>query len=350
MAQQFRTTFTIVNKNVLHWFPGHMAKGLKQMQDKLKGVDCIIEVHDARIPLSGRNPNFKFTISGVRPHILVLNKRDLAGKDLERDTRSRLLQDGNEHVLFTSCKDQKCRGIKQIVPLATKLICASDRYNRSEEKELSIMVIGVPNVGKSSVINTLRNLRLRKASVAAVGAKPGITRAVQTRIKVNEDPPVYLLDTPGIVAPSIANVEAGLRLALCATLQDHLVGEEVIADYLLYSLNKRKNFRYVDEMNLEEPVDDIRIVLATIAVKKNKMKRVRDSSNQYLQVPDLRAASYHFIRAFREGKLEGRQGKSLMSTPHLRHPFSSQESTIHLQFPSTVTVGDQSSRMNDDET
>ena len=73
----FRSVFKSIDKDVLHWFPGHMNKGLKQMQQKLRLIDCVIEVHDARIPISGRNADFKFTISGVKPHILVLNKFDL---------------------------------------------------------------------------------------------------------------------------------------------------------------------------------------------------------------------------------------------------------------------------------
>lgn len=101
----FRKTFQIVHKEVIQWFPGHMGKGLKQMQQKLKTVDCVIEVHDCRIPLSGRNPDFKFTVFGVKPHILVLNKKDLIEKRNFTKITERLKEEEQiDHVLFTNCK------------------------------------------------------------------------------------------------------------------------------------------------------------------------------------------------------------------------------------------------------
>lgn len=100
-------------------------------------------------------------------------------------------------MILTNCKDQKCDGIKRLVPRAIELIKNSDRFNRSEEKEHNIMIIGVPNVGKSSLVNHLRNRHLNKKGASAVGAVAGITRSVLTRIKICEDPLIYILDTPG---------------------------------------------------------------------------------------------------------------------------------------------------------
>lgn len=104
----FRTTFPFVSRELLNWFPGHMGKGMKQMQQKLKQIDCVIEVHDARIPLTGRNTEFKHTISGIKPHILVLNKSDLIEKHFEGKIIERLQQENQDtmHVLFTNCKNQ----------------------------------------------------------------------------------------------------------------------------------------------------------------------------------------------------------------------------------------------------
>lgn len=104
----FRTSFPVVSRELLNWFPGHMGKGIKQMQQKLKQVDCVIEVHDARIPLSGRNSEFKYTISGVKPHILVLNKKDKIDRRSQANIVDRLKYQDSEsqHVLFTNCKDQ----------------------------------------------------------------------------------------------------------------------------------------------------------------------------------------------------------------------------------------------------
>ena len=100
----FRKTYQVLHKEVIQWFPGHMGKGLKQMQQKLKTVDCIIEVHDSRIPFSGRNEEFKYTISGVKPHILVLNKKDLIDKRSHTRIVDKLKAKDDQHVLLTNCQ------------------------------------------------------------------------------------------------------------------------------------------------------------------------------------------------------------------------------------------------------
>ncbi|XP_054516027.2 mitochondrial ribosome-associated GTPase 1 isoform X1 [Pan troglodytes] len=235
----WRENFPLCGRDVARWFPGHMAKGLKKMQSSLKLVDCIIEVHDARIPLSGRNPLFQETL-GLKPHLLVLNKMDLADLTEQQKIMQHLEGEGLKNVIFTNCvKDEN---VKQILPMVTELIGRSHRYHRRENLEYCIMVIGVPNVGKSSLINSLRRQHLRKGKATRVGGEPGITRAVMSKIQVSERPLMFLLDTPGVLAPRIESVETGLKLALCGTVLDHLVGEETMADYLLYTLNKHQRF------------------------------------------------------------------------------------------------------------
>lgn len=303
--QQFRTKFHKIPKDLLTWFPGHMGKGLRVMQQKLKLVDCIIEVHDARIPFSGRNEEFKYSIRGVKPHIMVFNKKDLIDKrSFQAISRQIQHEDGLNDVLFTNCRDQKCEGIRRLLPLATKLIAESDRFNRSDEKDFNIMIIGVPNVGKSSLINILRNRHLKKTGAAAVGAVAGITRSVLTKIKISETPRVFLLDTPGILTPKISDTEQGLKLALCGCTQDHLVGDELIADYLLYRLNKAQNFDYVELMGLEAPTDKIIEVLVAWARKCQKYQRVKlpDRSEIILR-PNTKMAAQYMLKQFRTGIL-----------------------------------------------
>lgn len=107
--QHFRKHFEIASKEAIRWFPGHMGKGLKQMQQKLKTVDCIIEVHDARIPFSGRNPEFHYSLTSAKPSILVLNKKDLIERELHSKIIARLKQDSQfpaENVFMTNAKDQ----------------------------------------------------------------------------------------------------------------------------------------------------------------------------------------------------------------------------------------------------
>lgn len=198
---------------------------------------------------------------------------------------------------------RKCDGIKKIVPLAIDLIKNSNRFNRAEDTEHSIMVIGVPNVGKSSLINILRNRHLNKKAASQVGAVAGITKSVLTRIKICEDPLIYILDTPGVMLPKIKDHEMGMKLALCSCFQDHLVGPDLIADYLLYWLNQHRNFTYLDKVGLDEPTDDITHALLACATKLGKIVRVKDfATNQIEMKLDLRSAARYFVTAFREGE------------------------------------------------
>ncbi|XP_062286533.1 mitochondrial ribosome-associated GTPase 1 isoform X2 [Scomber scombrus] len=271
---KFRTVFDFGGRDVAHWFPGHMAKGLKQMRANMKNVDCIVEIHDARIPFSGRNPVFHETLD-VKPHLLILNKMDLADVSNKQRILKKLEKNGVRNVLFTDCLKQRDDSIKKLVPMVMDIIKSHPRFNRDENVDYCLMVIGVPNVGKSSLINSLRRTNLKKGRASRVGGEPGITRAVLTKIQVCERPIMYLLDTPGVLPPKIESVETGMKLALCGTILDHLVGEDIIADYLLYSLNRQEKFSYVEKYNLEKPSDDIQQVLKRIAVKLGKTQRVK---------------------------------------------------------------------------
>lgn len=304
MSYKFREIFKAMDKNNVQWFPGHMGKGLRQMQQKLKMVDCVIEVHDARIPYSGRNTDFKHTVTGVRPHILVLNKKDLADSSTFSHMANQIKKNESiDHVLFTNCKDQMCDGIKSIIPTAKQLITNSDRFNRSEQPEYNLMIIGVPNVGKSSLTNVLRNRHLKAKGASQVGAIAGVTRSVLTRIKISGNPLIYMYDTPGILTPHIKDYEHGMKLASVSCMQDHLVGEILIADYILYWLNKHKFFEYTELMNLKEPTDVIQEVLCSGATMLNKTVKYRHPEGGMKIRPDFDWAARHFIKAFREGRL-----------------------------------------------
>lgn len=300
----FRQVFKVANKDLIQWFPGHMGKGIRQMQQKLKMVDCVIEVHDARIPFSGRNVDFKHTITGVRPHILVLNKKDISDESQFESIAEKIKRDeGIENVLYTNCKDQRCEGTRRLIPLAKQLIINSNRFNRNNQPDYNIMIIGVPNVGKSSLTNVLRNRHLKMKSASAVGGVAGITRSVLNRIKISETPKIYMYDTPGILTPRIADTDQGMKLALVSCLQDHLVGHTVIADYLLYWLNKNGHFSYVEVMNLPKPTDSIEEVLVSCAKQLNKTQKIKKFDGSIVIRPNFDAAAIHFLKAFRTGSL-----------------------------------------------
>ncbi|NXF06488.1 MTG1 GTPase, partial [Smithornis capensis] len=318
-----RERFDFGGRDVASWFPRHMAKGLRQMQAALRRADCLVE--RCHIPLSGRNPALKEAL-GIRPHVLVLNKMDLA--DPRRQPVSAGAGEGwaeGRTLVPVSL---------QIVPLVAQLVAESPRYHRAESSEYNILVIGVPNTGKSSLINSLRRLHLKKGislwcqglgrrwgtvsltsmTVSAfppgkatiVGGEPGITKAVLTRIQVCEKPLMYLVDTPGVLPPKLGNVEMGMKLALCGAIHDHLVGEDIMADYLLYSLNKQRQFRYVQHYGLDEACDHIKPVLKHVALAQGHTQKVTvltGTGNVSVTMLNYTAAAYKFLRDFRAGRL-----------------------------------------------
>lgn len=235
-----------------------------------------------------------------------MNKIDLLGGKQQRGILKQLRarQPELKHILFTNCKDQRNTGVLDILPLATKLVGESSRFNRAQSADHNIMIIGVPNVGKSSIINVLRNVHLKKRSAARVGAEAGITRSVGERIKIQEQPPVYMIDTPGILQPSITDDEMGMKLALVGCLPDHIVGEDLIADYLLYWLNKHERYEYVKLLGLHSgPSDNISAVLAEYAQQQAMFHRVKQYNGQVEVMTNLLAAARKFISFFRTGQL-----------------------------------------------
>lgn len=300
----FRETFQHSSKDVTHYFPSHMAKGLTQIRQKLQQVDCVVEVHDARIPISGRNPRFQETLNLVRPHLLVMNKMDIADVHTNDAVKTTLMQNhGVNDVLFISCK-QKNSVKHKLLDAIMNVIEPSNRFHRTEADHYNILIIGIPNVGKSSIINTLRQMHLGKGGKAApVGAIPGITRSVMEKIKISELPKVYIFDTPGIMMPHIPDMDVGMKLAMCATLKDHLVGTVTVADYMLFWLNRHADFQYVKFYELPEPIDDVYYFLTHIAKQRNLVKRLRSPNGGYVFRPNFLHAAEVVLRDFRAGLL-----------------------------------------------
>ncbi|NXO21544.1 MTG1 GTPase, partial [Cisticola juncidis] len=275
------------------------AAGLRQMRLALRRADCLVE--RSHIPLSGRNPALQEAL-GIRPHVLVLNKMDLA--DPRRQPVSAGTGPGGGQL--SQAEWQPCPCSLQVVPMVAKLVADSPRYHRAESSEHNILVIGVPNVGKSSLINSLRRLHLKKGKATAVGGEPGITKAVLSRIQVCEQPLMYLVDTPGVLPPRLGDVETGMKLTLCGAIHDHLVGEDVMADYLLFTLNKQQQFGYVQRYGLGQPCDHIEALLKHVALSQGRTQRVKvltGTGNVNMMMLNYPAAAYEFLRDFRAGRL-----------------------------------------------
>ncbi|NXL73591.1 MTG1 GTPase, partial [Leptocoma aspasia] len=299
-----RERFEFGGRDVASWFPRHMAKGLRQMRLALRRADCLVE--RSHMPLSGRNPALQEAL-GIRPHVLVLNKMDLADPGRQPVSAGAGPGGGQRwcHRQMTA-SDSPVPVPLQVVPMVARLVAEGPRYHRAESSEHNILVIGVPNVGKSSLINSLRRLHLKKGKATAVGGEPGITKAVLSRIQVCEKPLMYLVDTPGVLPPRLGDVETGMKLALCGAIHDHLVGEDVMADYLLYTLNKQQQFGYVQRYGLGQPCDHIEPLLKHMALSQGRTQKVKvltGTGNVNMMMLNYPAAAYEFLRDFRAGRL-----------------------------------------------
>lgn len=194
----------------INWYPGHMKKTRELIQENLKMVDAVIEVIDARIPISSRNPIIDELVK-TKPRIIVLNKSDLADEKLSRQWEEKLKADGSS-ALSMNCMSGA--GVKELFKLLEKM--AADRNkDRTMQKAYRLMIVGVPNVGKSSLIN-----RMTGRKSAQTGDRPGVTRGKQW-LKLQNN--MQLLDTPGILWPKFEDPKAGLNLAFCGSIKDEIL-------------------------------------------------------------------------------------------------------------------------------
>jgi len=274
-----------------------MAKGLRAVRAMINNCDCVVEVHDSRIPNIGRNPDF-YDFVAKKPRVLMLNKVDLVDKWTFKNY-SEKLQDFGVTTFDVNCKEMKHRNVKKIIPAILEMIkgeiLSSDQPSEKSTKSYRILVCGIPNTGKSSLINALRRTHCNKGGRASpVGKLPGVTKSLMNKILINEDPKIYVFDTPGVVPPQIDNLDVGMKLAVVGTFPDHRIGEEFIADYLLYILNKQRKFAYVQKYGLPGPCDDFETVSMFIARKTGFWD---GNKPHYLNT------SSHFLRHFRKGEL-----------------------------------------------
>ena len=213
------------NKYQLQWFPGHMAQTRRMIQDNLKLVDVVIELVDARLPLSSRNPDVD-KIIGSKPRIVVLNKADIADNSL---TMKWLNYFKDKNIEAISANSQTGKGLKKELDNAIEIVLA-DKFKRDETKGIQrhavkMMVIGIPNVGKSSFIN-----RLSGRAAAKTGDRPGIT---QTKQWIRIAGKYELLDTPGILWPKFENEDDAKKIAFTGGIKDEILDVEDLAYELL---------------------------------------------------------------------------------------------------------------------
>lgn len=239
----------------INWYPGHMKKTKDMIMENLKAVDIVIEVIDSRIPLSSRNPVID-EILGGKPRIIALNKMDLSDIKENRKWLEHYKSEYEEAVLVDS---NKGKGVSELEKILARM---QEEKNRDavRKKNLRIMIVGVPNSGKSSLINRLTG---RKA--ARTGNKPGVTRGKQW---LNLKNGVQLLDTPGILWPKFEDPETGLNLAFCGSIKDEILDRETLALELIKVLGKEYPQMLKDRYKLDEISEDGLENMENIAKKR----------------------------------------------------------------------------------
>ncbi len=235
----------------IQWFPGHMSKARRQVQENLKFVDFVTVLVDARLPLSSQNPMLT-KIVGDKPKLLILNKADLADPLLIKDWQAYFEKQGIKTLLINA-KEQST--VKKLTDAAKNLM--SDKLERLREKgiqkeSLRTMIIGIPNAGKSTLMN-----RLAGKKIAVVGNKPGVTKGQQW-LKSNKD--LEILDTPGILWPKFEDQEVGLKLALTGAIKDNLLPMDEVTIFGLNYFKENYPQRLMEcfkGINLEEEAPEI---------------------------------------------------------------------------------------------
>ena len=274
----------------INWFPGHMHKARKEIKKVMPQMDLIIEVVDARIPFSSENPLVP-SLRGDTPLIKVLNKRDLADPAITEQWLTWLERErGVRAVTLTHNQRQEALGI---LKLAEEMTPGHDR----QKSALRVMILGIPNVGKSTLINTLAG-----RPAAKTGNEPAVTRAQQA-IKLPDN--VLLYDTPGFLWPKLSPEQCGYRLAVTGAIRSAVLDFEDVAlfeaDYLIAHYPELVVNRY----GLDETPADGLALMDAIAVKRRFLGRGG--------VPDLHKVSEVLLNEFRAGTL----GRISLETPEM---------------------------------
>ncbi|MDT2842551.1 ribosome biogenesis GTPase YlqF [Vagococcus lutrae] len=267
----------------IQWFPGHMAKARREVTEKLKYIDIVFELVDARLPLSSRNPMMDEIVQH-KPRLVILNKGDLADHEETMKWQRYFKEEGHESIIINA---KEGKGIKQITSVSQMLL--KEKRERQvargmKPQPIRAMIIGIPNVGKSTLMN-----RLVRKNIAKTGNRPGVTKGQQW-LKVGNE--LELLDTPGILWPKFEDEEIGKKLALTGAIKDNLLHLDDIALYAIRFFNEyypqqlQARYQLTDEQLAEDAVAQ----LMTITQKRG----FRD---------DYERASEMIVQEIRNGQL-----------------------------------------------
>ena len=265
----------------IQWFPGHMSKARRQVQENIKHVDFVTILVDARLPLSSQNPMLT-KIVGDKPKLLILNKSDLADSNRTKEWRTYFEKQGIKTLAINS-KEQST--VKLVTDAAKSLM--SEKIQRLRERgiqkeTLRTMIIGIPNAGKSTLMN-----RLAGKKIAVVGNKPGVTKGQQW-LKSNKD--VEILDTPGILWPKFEDELVGLKLALTGAIKDQLLPMDEVT---IFGLNYFKTY-YPERLDERFKGIDLEEEAPEIIMEMTQKLGFREDYDRFYSL---------FVKDVRDGKL-----------------------------------------------
>ncbi len=271
----------------IQWYPGHMTKARRMMQENIKLIDLIIELVDARAPFSSRNPDIDELGKG-KARLILLNKADLASERLNDAWSAWFQSQGFFVVKLDSRSKAGMKAVQNVIQEACREKTERDKKRGIKNRPVRAMVVGIPNVGKSTFINSFAG-----KACAKTGNKPGVTKGAQW-IRLNKQ--VELLDTPGILWPKFEDQQVGVRLAMLGSVNDEILNLENLAVelgmFLQAHFRSAMEERYQTDFQEEE-------------ISRQLLKKVAESRGCLLKggEPDLGKAASFFLDDFRSGRL-----------------------------------------------
>ncbi|NME44687.1 ribosome biogenesis GTPase YlqF [Faecalicoccus pleomorphus] len=272
------------NQNPIQWFPGHMTKAKRQMEENLKKVDFVIEIRDARIPDSSKNPMLDELIQN-KPRLILLSKKDKADSAATKEWIQKLHSQGHQILALDLIKDSYFKALVQAAQTTCQKIIDKQKRRGIRPRALRAMVCGIPNVGKSTFINTMA-----KRKAAQTADRPGVTKSLQW-IKLGQS--LELLDTPGVLWPKFEDPNTGMRLAILGSVRDEVVNMQELAIYACRWLQETKPGLLASLYQIEEQKDPWQ-TLEKIALKRGYLQKGSIDENRLVR---------SFIKDIREDKL-----------------------------------------------
>ena len=267
------------------WYPGHMTKARRMMQENIKLIDLIIELVDARVPLSSRNPDID-ELGKNKARLILLNKADLAEDRRNDEWMEYFKKQGYSVVKVNSKKGGGIKSIQSVIQEACKEKMERDRKRGILNRPVRAMVVGIPNVGKSTFINALAG-----KACAKTGNKPGVTKGKQW-IRLNKT--LELLDTPGILWPKFEDQKVGLRLALIGSIRDEILNTDELAVELIRFLKTQYPGILTERYEVEETQKETELLCG---IAENRKCITKGGELDYSKAAAL------LIDEFRSGKL-----------------------------------------------